>query len=469
MSASEAAETEHVADETPDEAGTSGRQPLVHEQSDAAFERARRVMPGGVSSPVRAFGAVGGTPRFVRCGEGCRVQDPDDNEYVDYIASYGPLIAGHANERVLAAVSKVAGRGTTFGCPTIHEIELAETIVEALPSVDMVRFVNSGTEAAMSAIRLARAATGRDKIIKCVGCYHGHVDALLVEAGSGALQHGHPSSPGVTASIVANTLLVPFNDLEAARRAFEEHPDGVACFAVEPIAGNMGLVKPAEGYLLGLRELCDEFGALLLFDEVMTGFRVAWGGAQVLYDVRPDLTCLGKVIGGGLPAAAYAGPKHIMEMVSPTGDVYQAGTLSGNPLAMAAGMATLDILRDHGDGNDPLDPYDLLESTSATLEAGLLDLAAKHAVPLTINRVGSMVGLYLTDEPNTPVENFDAVMRTDAQRFATFFHGLLDRGVMIPPSRFESWFVGLAHTPDAIDETLAAADGALADVAQQHG
>ena len=422
-------------------------------------------MPGGVSSPVRAFGAVGGTPVFIKSGQGCMIEDVDGNTYVDYVASYGPLIAGHANERVLAAISKVAGRGTTFGCPTVAEIELAETIVDALPSVEMVRFVNSGTEAAMSAIRLARAATGRTKIIKCIGCYHGHVDALLVEAGSGALQHGHPSSPGVTDAIVQNTLLVPFNDLETARKVFEANRDEIACFAVEPIAGNMGLVKPAEGYLLGLRELCDEFGALLLFDEVMTGFRVAWGGAQNLYGIKPDLTCLGKVIGGGLPAAAYCGSRKLMELISPTGDVYQAGTLSGNPLAMAAGSATLDILQDHGESGDEPDAYALLESTASQLEAGLLQQAKKHAVPLTINRVGSMLGLYLTNAPDTPIDDFDAVQATDAERFRIFFHGLLQRGVMIAPSRFESWFVGLAHTPEAIEKTLEAADGAFADVA----
>ena len=436
------------------------------EKSEAAYERALKVMPGGVSSPVRTFGAVGGTPPFIKDAEGCRVTDLDGNEYVDYVASYGPLIAGHANERILAAVSKAAGKGTTYGCPTVAEIELAETIADALPGTEMVRFVNSGTEAAMSAIRLARAATNRNKIIKCVGCYHGHVDALLVEAGSGAMQHGHPSSPGVPESIVQNTLLVPYNDLSAARQAFELNAGEVACFAVEPIAGNMGLVKPADGYLAGLRELCDEFGAMLLFDEVMTGFRVDYGGAQTLYGVRPDLTCLGKVIGGGLPAAAYCGPREVMELVSPVGSVYQAGTLSGNPLAMAAGLATLDILRgDEDDAADARSPYELLEETAASLADGLQEAAARHGVPLTINRVGSMVGLYLTDAPDTPVGDFAAVMATDARRFATFFHAMLAHGVMLAPSRFESLFVGLAHTPDDIAHTLSAADAAFAAVA----
>jgi glutamate-1-semialdehyde 2,1-aminomutase len=446
-------------------ADVPGQSALDLSRSQAAFERALKVMPGGVSSPVRAFGAVGGTPVFIKEGEGCRVEDLDGNVYVDYVGSYGPLIAGHANEQILAAISKAAGRGTTYGCPTLAEIELADVILGALPGHDRVRFVNSGTEAAMSAIRLARAATDRPKIIKCVGCYHGHVDALLVEAGSGALQHGTPSSPGVPEALVSNTLLVPFNDLEAARRVFEANIDQVACFAVEPIAGNMGLVEPAEGYLIGLRQLCDEFGALLLFDEVMTGFRVAWGGAQVRYGVVPDLTCLGKVIGGGMPAAAYAGPARLMDQVSPTGPVYQAGTLSGNPLAMAAGLATLELLRDPGD--DQIDPYDRLEKISHDLELGLHDAAARHGVPVTINRVGSMIGLYLTDAPDTPVENFEAVLATDGDKFATFFHAMLANGVLLAPSRFEALFVGLAHDDAALSTTLDAADAAFAAVADR--
>ncbi len=434
-------------------------------RSDAAFVRARQVMPGGVSSPVRAFGAVGGTPIFIREAEGCRIEDLDGNSYLDYVGSYGPLIAGHANERILAAISRAAGRGTTFGCPTLAETELAEIIVSALPSAEMVRFVNSGTEATMSAIRLARAATRRTAVIKCIGCYHGHADAMLVEAGSGALTHGHPSSAGVPESLVQNTLLVPYNDLAAARRVFEQNRGQVACFIVEPIAGNMGLVKPKEGYLQGLRDLCTEFGALLVFDEVMTGFRVAWGGAQTLYGIKPDLTCLGKVIGGGLPAAAYAGTAALMELVSPTGPVYQAGTLSGNPLAMAAGLATLDILRDTGDGDTEATPYDLLESASAALETGLRGAATRQGMPLTVNRVGSMLGVYLTDLPDAPVEDFAAVSACDGERFARFFHAILDRGVMIPPSRFEAWFVSLAHRPEDIQQTLEAAESAFATVA----
>jgi len=313
--------------------------------SEAAFLKARQLMPGGVSSPVRAFKAVGGTPVFIREGEGPYVKDVDGNQYIDYVGSYGPLIAGHTNERVVAALSKAIGRGTSFGAPTEAETQLASRIVGALPTVEMVRFVNSGTEATMSAIRLARAATGRDLIVKCIGCYHGHADGMLVQAGSGALTLGVPSSPGIPKSIAACTLLAPYNDLWAAQELFENHAGQVAAFIVEPVAGNMGVVPPAEGYLLGLRKLCDAHGALLIFDEVMTGFRVAWGGAQVRYDVKPDLTCLGKVIGGGLPCAAYGGPRKFMDLVSPSGGVYQAGTLSGNPLAMAGGIATLDILQ----------------------------------------------------------------------------------------------------------------------------
>ena len=329
--------------------------------SDAAFAKAVTLMPGGVSSPVRAFKAVGGTPPFIRSAKGCEITDIDGNTYVDYVGSYGPMIAGHASDIVTSAIVKAAGRGTSYGAPNEGEIKLAERITAALPSVEMVRFVNSGTEAAMSAIRLARAATGRSLIVKCIGCYHGHSDGLLVEAGSGALTLGTPSSPGVPTQVTSATISVDYNDLHSARDAFEKYAGQIAAFCVEPVAGNMGLVPPAQGYLQGLRELCDRHGAMLLFDEVMTGFRVAWGGAQVRYDVRPDLTCLGKVIGGGLPVGAYGGSKHLMQQVAPSGPVYQAGTLSGNPLAMAAGIETLDILKDPA-------AYQQLEATSAKLE-----------------------------------------------------------------------------------------------------
>jgi glutamate-1-semialdehyde 2,1-aminomutase len=342
--------------------------------SQSAFLKARQLMPGGVSSPVRAFKAVGGNPLFIKSGDGCRVTDLDGNTYIDYVASYGPAIVGHANEQVVAAVSKQLGRGTAFGAPSESESDLAGMIVDAVPAVEMVRFVNSGTEATMSAIRLARAATGRELIIKCIGCYHGHSDGLLVEAGSGALTLGHPSSPGVPEKITSATVLVPYNDLDAAKAAFEKYKDQIAGFIVEPIAGNMGVVPPAKWYLQGLRDLCSQHGSLLMFDEVMTGFRVAWGGAQGLYGIKPDLTCLGKVIGGGMPCAAYGGPRKLMEMISPVGSVYQAGTLSGNPVAMAAGIATLDILKEPGQ-------YDKLEAASAKLADGLIEAAKRPGCP----------------------------------------------------------------------------------------
>src|SRR6266566_5300963 len=344
--------------------------------SQAAFAKAERVMPGGVSSPVRAFKAVGGNPIFIKEGEGCRVTDIDGNSYVDYVASYGPLIAGHANERVVAALSKQIGRGSSFGAPTEVETQLAEMVVSAVPSAEMVRFVNSGTEACMSALRLARAATGRDKIIKCIGCYHGHTDSLLVQAGSGALTLGTPSSPGVPASIASTTISVHFNDVEGAEAAFKKYGKDIAAIIVEPVPGNMGVILPEGGYLEALRRLCDEHGSLLIFDEVMSGFRLAWGGAQAFYGVLPDLTCLGKIIGGGWPVGAYAGPKKLMEQISPSGKVYQAGTLSGNPLAMSAGIATLEILQEPG-------VYQMLDQRTAGLADGLAEGAAEAKVPLT--------------------------------------------------------------------------------------
>jgi glutamate-1-semialdehyde 2,1-aminomutase len=426
--------------------------------SEAAFLKARQVMPGGVSSPVRAFKAVGGTPLFIKEAEGCTIQDIDSNEYIDYVASYGPMIVGHANERVVAAMSKAIGRGTSYGAPTEAESQLASVIVAALPGADMVRFVNSGTEATMSAIRLARAATQRDLIVKCVGGYHGHADGLLVSAGSGALTLGTPSSPGVPASVVAPTLQAHYNDLPAARAAFEQHPGQVAAFLVEPVAGNMGVIPPADGYLTGLRELCDVHGAMLIFDEVMTGFRVAWGGAQVRFGIRPDITCLGKVIGGGLPVGAYAARRQLMEMISPSGPVYQAGTLSGNPLATAAGIATLEILNEPG-------AYDTLEHRSAALAEGIKDASESAKVPLALNRVGSMLCPFFVKESGQSVRSYADATACDAEKFAAFFHAMLERGIYLPPSQYEAWFVGLAHTEDAIEQTIKAAKAAFKLVA----
>ncbi len=427
----------------------------VRPKSAAAFEQARKLLPGGVNSPVRAYRAVGCDPIFIESASGCRVTDLDANTYIDYVLSYGPLILGHCPENVVVALSKAVARGSSFGMPTAAEVALAQLVVSAVGSIDLVRFVNSGTEATMSAIRLARAATGRPKIIKCTGCYHGHVDGLLVQAGSGATTLGHPSSPGVTQANVADTILVPYNDLEAATAAFQAHGPQLAAIILEPIAGNMGTVPPAEGYLQGLRKLCDDHQSLLIFDEVMTGFRVGYGGAQELYGIRPDLTCLGKVVGGGLPCAAYGGREDLMRQVAPDGPVYQAGTLSGNPLAMAAGIATLTVLRE-------TDAYGKLEKAAAALAEGLTKAAKKAGVPLVVQRVGSMLTPFFTDKP---VTNYADATACDTAAFATFFRGMLDHGVILPPSQFETWFLSTAHDEQAIDVTLAAAKKAFADIA----
>jgi glutamate-1-semialdehyde 2,1-aminomutase len=369
------------------------------------------------------------------------------------------MIVGHAHERVVSALSKAIGRGTSYGAPTESETRLAAVIVSALPSVEMIRFVNSGTEAVMSAIRLARAASGRDLVVKCAGCYHGHSDGLLIEAGSGALTLGTPSSPGVPKSIAADTLSVAYNDLPAAQALFEKYSRQLACFAVEPIAGNMGLVPPAPGYLQGLRSLCDQHDTLLLFDEVMTGFRVGWGAAQELYHVRPDITCLGKIIGGGLPVGAYGGSKRLMEMVSPAGPVYQAGTLSGNPVAMAGGIATLEILKEPG-------TYETLEEISQKLATGLEKSAASYKVPIALHRVGSMLTVFFVRTPGQKVENYTDACACDTTRFAKFFNSMLEQGIYLPPSQYESLFISLAHTEETIDQTLEAADRAFAACAE---
>ena len=437
--------------------------PDRYAKSRAAHAAAVTLMPGGVSSPVRAYRAVGREPVTVASGKGAIVTDIDGNDYVDYVCSYGPLILGHAPEPVTLALARAADRGATFGMPTLAENQLARRVIDAVPSIELVRFVNSGTEAAMSAIRLARAAASadgkrRDKIIKCTGCYHGHTDALLVAAGSGATTLGTPSSPGVPASTVTNTILVPYNDLDAVRAVMQEHADDVACMAVEPIAGNMGCIPPASGYLKGLRDLCDEFGVLLLFDEVMTGFRVALGGAQSLYGVRPDLTCLGKVLGGGLPCAAYGGSERVMRMVAPDGPVYQAGTLSGNPLAMAAGIATLDALTED-------DCYAQLETRSAALEKGLRKQAKEAGCPVHLTRVGSMLGLFFVNADGDTVTNYAEATACRTDRYSAFFGVMLDRGVMLAPSAYEAWFVSTAHDEATLDRTLTAAAAAFAAAA----
>jgi len=425
-------------------------------RSQALFARARQVLPGGVDSPVRAFRAVGGTPRFMVKGEGCRVQDADGNVYIDYLGSWGALLHGHAHPAIVEAVAAAARDGTSFGTPTPREVELAELVVELVPSIEVVRFVNSGTEATMSAVRLARAFTGRETIIKFDGCYHGHADGLLVKAGSGPLSFGAPDSPGVPAAMARYTLSLPYNDLNAVEAAFRAQPDGIAAVIVEPIAANMGLVPPAPGFLEGLRRLTAQHGALLIFDEVITGFRVAPGGAQALYGVEPDLTTLGKVVGGGLPVGAYGGRRDIMAQVAPEGPVYQAGTLSGNPLAMAAGLAALRLLRAG-------DLYARLDHLAATLADGLVRAAASAGVPVQVPRAGSLLTVFFTE---APVRDYDDARRADTARFARFFHGMLERGVYIPPSQFEVWFVSAAHTEYDIAATIEAARAAFAELAR---
>jgi len=411
------------------------------------FERACGVLVGGVNSPVRAFKAVGGNPIFVERAKGATVYDVDGNEYVDLVGTWGPAIVGHAHPDVVSAVQKAATKGLSFGACCAAEAELAEIIVGVLPTAELVRFVNSGTEATMSAVRLARGATGRSKILKFVGCYHGHVDALLVAAGSGAATFGVPDSGGVPKEFAELTLLAPYNDLAAVESLMTKQGKDVAAILVEPIAGNMGFVPPSFGFLDGLRSLCDKHGSLLVFDEVMTGFRTAWGGYQNVCSVKPDLTCLGKVIGGGMPVAAYAGPKALMEQVSPLGPVYQAGTLSGNPLGMAAGVATLRICEEEGF-------YDDLAQKSKRLTEGILGAATGADVPLQSGFCGGMFGFALS---NTPVRNFDDAQTCDHDGYARFFTAMLERGVWLPPSGYEAMFVSAAHDDAAIDKVIAAA------------
>lgn len=415
-------------------------------QSEQIFNLARNLIPGGVNSPVRAFRGVGGTPRFIKSARGATITDVDNKTYIDYVGSWGPMILGHADEELVAALQEVAAKGTSFGAPTELEVELAQEVIDAVPSIEMVRMVSSGTEATMSAIRLARGVTGRTKLVKFEGCYHGHADSLLVKAGSGVATLGLPDSPGVPAALAANTLTVPFNNIPALDEVFAEHED-IAAVIIEPVVGNMGCVPPRDGYLEAIRKLTRDHGALLIFDEVMTGFRVARGGAQQRYGISPDITTLGKIIGGGLPVGAYGGTREIMNNIAPAGPVYQAGTLSGNPLSMTAGLVTLRRLRDES-------VYERLERSTKKLCDGLASAAQEAGVTTVTNRVGSMWTGFFTGEP---VVDWDTANKCDRQKYGKFFHAMLDNGVYLAPSQFEAAFVSLAHTDEVIEQTIEAA------------
>ncbi|MDL1964068.1 MAG: glutamate-1-semialdehyde 2,1-aminomutase [Deltaproteobacteria bacterium] len=424
---------------------------MNRENSNKLFSIAVNVIPGGVNSPVRACKSVEAEPVFIDHAEGCMIYDADGNGFIDYIGSWGPMILGHRHSAVIKAIAAVLNRGTSFGAPTDLEIRIAEMVIEAVPSIEMVRMVNSGTEAAMSAIRLARGVTGRDTIIKFDGCYHGHADTLLVAAGSGVATLGIPGSPGVPESFVAHTLSLPYNDIDSIKKVMDEQGDKIACIIVEPVAGNMGLVRPVEGFLKTLREVTEKSGSLLIFDEVMTGFRVAYGGAQSLYGILPDITCLGKIIGGGLPVGAYGGKREIMEHIAPQGPVYQAGTLSGNPVAMAAGIATLMQLKKPGF-------YEELDKKADFLVTGLKKVAEKAGVKVSIDRAGSMVGLFFTDKD---VKNFEDAKTCDLDMFSAYYKGMLEKGIYLAPSQFEALFVSAAHEVEHIDKTIEAAEEVL--------
>jgi glutamate-1-semialdehyde 2,1-aminomutase len=420
--------------------------------SQRLFEEAQKVIPGGVNSPVRSFRGVGGEPPFIVRGRGSRVWDADNNEYIDYLASWGPLIMGHAHPSVVLAVQEAAKRGMSFGAPTPGEVELARLVCDAFPSVDMVRMVNSGTEACMSAIRVARAFTGRSKVLKFVGCYHGHSDGLLVKAGSGAATLSVPDSAGVPAGYAAETLVAEYNDLDGVRAQFEAHSEDIAAIIVEPIAANMGVVLPQDGFLQGLRDITKKYGALLILDEVITGFRVGYGGSQALYGITPDLTTMGKIIGGGMPIGAYGGRADVMEQVAPLGPAYQAGTLSGNPVAVAAGIAMLKSLQLPG-------IYENLEDMGSQLETILKEAAQENERPLTINRAGSLLGMFFNPGP---IHNWDDVIKSDVEAYKSYFHSMMDQGIYVAPSAFEAAFVSTVHTPEDLDTTRDAARKAMA-------
>lgn len=423
--------------------------------SATLFSRAQQVIPGGVNSPVRAFKGVGGTPVFIEKANGAYIFDTEGKQYIDYVGSWGPMILGHNHPSILSAVLKTAENGLSFGTPTPLEIELAELICQLVPSIEMVRVVNSGTEATMSAIRLARGYTKRDKILKFEGCYHGHSDSLLVKAGSGSLTLGQPSSPGVPEDFAKHTITCEYNNLQSVKNAFEQYPDQIACVIVEPVAGNMNCILPKQDFLQGLRQLCNEYGSLFIIDEVMTGFRVALGGAQSYYEVTPDLTTLGKVIGGGMPVGAFGGKKEIMQYIAPTGPVYQAGTLSGNPIAMSAGIACLNELKKEGNEQR-------LAMLTKKLALGLKNLANQHNIPLVVNYVGGMFGIFFTTQ--NEVTSYQQAIQCDIERFNLFFHKMLEQGVYLAPSAFEAGFMSLAHTDADIDRTLQAADIAFASL-----
>ncbi len=427
---------------------------MKDENSRKMWEKANKMIPGGVNSPARAFSSVGRPPLFLKKGKGSKVICEDDNEFIDYVASYGPLILGHSHPRIVENLKNQVDTGTGYGSPTRLENEMAELVIEAVPSIEIVRMVNSGTEATMSALRLARGYTGKNKIIKLTGCYHGHSDSLLIKAGSGVTTLGLPDSPGVPVSVAENTITAPYNDLGSIRKIFAEHGDDIAGVILEPVAGNMGVVPPKEGYLEGLREITKDHDSLLIFDEVMTGFRVSYGGAQARYGVTPDITCLGKVIGGGLPVGAYGGRKEIMQEIAPAGSIYQAGTLSGNPIAMTAGIETLKILKEKG-------TYDKLEAKSQKLEIGLRKAAEETNAPVFMTRVGSMLGMYFTRDE---VYDFETASKADDSLFSKYFNKMLEQGIYLAPSQYEAMFMSLVHTEEDIEKTIEAAKKAFASI-----